>query len=60
LGVKTMSGLRHSAALAAQEMKILRGGGRLADVHVAFGGQLHESLDARAGMLGPWLRNHGK
>ena len=41
-----------AASLAAQQMKILRGGGRLADVHIAFGSQLHETLDARAGMLG--------
>src|SRR5208337_4474756 len=41
-----------AARLAPQQMKILRGGGRLADVHVAFGGQLHKSFDARAGMFG--------
>src|SRR6516164_629734 len=32
-------------------MEILGGGGRLANIHVAFGGKLHETLDARAGML---------
>src|ERR1700737_659775 len=37
--------------LAAQQVKILRGGGRLADLHVFFARELHETLDARAGML---------
>src|SRR5271169_6402550 len=37
--------------LAAKQMEILRGRGRLTDVHVAFGGELHETLDARAGMF---------
>src|SRR5258708_14357278 len=37
--------------LAAQQVKILRGGGRLADLHVFFAGELHKTFDARAGML---------
>jgi len=32
-------------------MKILRGGRGLADVHVAFSGELHETLDACAGVF---------
>src|SRR5690348_9503442 len=41
-----------AANLPAQQMKILRSGRRLANLHVLFAGQLHEALDARAGMLG--------
>src|SRR5260370_8542399 len=37
--------------LAAQQVKILRGGGRLADLHVFFAGELHKTFDARARML---------
>src|ERR1700680_4453315 len=40
-----------AAGLPAQQVKILRGGGRLADLHVFFAGELHEALDPRAGML---------
>src|SRR5579863_6808867 len=40
-----------AARLPAQQMKILRGRGGLADVHVALGGELHEALDARAGVF---------
>src|SRR5580700_741754 len=39
--------------LATQQVKILCRGRRLADLHVAFGSELHETLDARAGMLRP-------
>src|ERR1700686_3647469 len=42
-----------TADLAAQQMKILRSGGRLANLHVFFAGELHKALDARAGMLRP-------
>src|SRR2546423_1361574 len=41
-----------SAYLPAQQMKILRGGGGLANLHVLLAGKLHEALNARAGMLG--------
>src|SRR5689334_25416631 len=41
-----------AADLPAQEVKILRGGGRLANLHIFFAGELHKALDARAGMLG--------
>src|SRR5258708_27773301 len=37
--------------LPAQQVKILRGGGRLADLHVFFAGELHKTLDARARVL---------
>ncbi len=40
-----------AARLAAQQVEVLRGRGGLANVHVAFGGELHEALNARAGML---------
>src|ERR1700726_3786731 len=40
-----------AADLAAQQVKILRGGGRLADLHVFFAGELHEALDACTRML---------
>ena len=54
LGVKTTRGLRQRRqGLAAQHVKILCGRGRLADLHVVFGGELHEAFDARAGMFGP-------
>ena len=39
--------------LAAQQMEVLRGGGRLADLHVVVGGELQVALDARAGVLRP-------
>src|SRR6266478_2575691 len=42
-----------AANLPAQEVKILRGSGGLANLHVFFARQLHEALDARAGMLRP-------
>ncbi len=38
--------------LAAQQMKILRRSGRLANLHIFFARELHKALDARAGMLG--------
>src|SRR5713226_7987323 len=41
----------HAAHLAAQQVEILRGSRRLADLHVVFRGELHEALEARAGML---------
>ena len=51
-GVKTTSGLRHVAQrLPPQQMKILRGGGGLANLHVVARGELQKSFDARAGML---------
>src|SRR5580693_728572 len=37
-----------AARLPAQQVEILRGSGGLADVHVAFGGELHEAFNARA------------
>src|SRR6266436_7954759 len=39
--------------LAAQQMKILRSGGRLANLYIFFARELHKALDARAGMLRP-------
>src|SRR5258708_15010914 len=39
------------ADLPAQQVKILRGGGRLADLHIFFAGELHKALDARARIL---------
>ena len=51
-GSKNDQRLTPSAAhLAAEHVEILRGGRRLTDLHVVFGGELHESLHARAGML---------
>src|SRR5713101_28450 len=40
-----------AAHLPAQHVKILRGGRRLADLHVVFGGELHEALETGAGMF---------
>src|SRR5713226_133619 len=40
-----------AAHLPAQQVEILRGGRGLANLHVVFGGELHEALHARAGML---------
>src|ERR1700687_71933 len=37
--------------LPAQHMKILRSRRRLADLHVVFGGELHEAFQTCAGML---------
>ena len=37
--------------LPPQHVKILRGRGRLADLQIVFGRQLHKALDARARML---------
>src|ERR1700674_505780 len=42
-----------AAHLPAQHVKILRSGRRLANLHVIFGGELQEALEARAGMLRP-------
>src|SRR5882762_4472388 len=39
--------------LTPQKVKVLRSGGRLADLHVFFTGKLQETLDACAGVLGP-------
>src|SRR5204862_5826740 len=40
-----------AAHLAAQHVEILRRSRRLADLHIVLGGELHEPLHARAGML---------
>ena len=53
-GVNTTSGLRHGAQrLPPQQVKVLRGGRRLADLNVVLGGELQKPLDARAGVLRP-------
>src|SRR5215471_14420183 len=39
------------ARLPPQHVEVLRSRGRLANLHVVFRGQLHKSLQARAGML---------
>jgi len=39
--------------LAAKQMKILRGVGRLRDLDIVFRGELKEALDASAGMFRP-------
>src|SRR5882672_10026653 len=40
-----------AAHLTAQHVEILRGGRRLADLHVVFGRQLHKTLKTGAGMF---------
>src|SRR5580704_15904942 len=40
-----------TAYLPPQHVEILRGGGRLANLHVVFGSKLHEALKAGAGMF---------
>src|SRR5260370_5159781 len=42
-----------AAHLTAQHMEILSGRRGLANLHVVLGGELHEALQARAGMLRP-------
>src|SRR6266478_6251565 len=52
LGREDDEGLTPCAAhLAAQHVEVLRGGRRLANLHVVFSGELHKALHARAGML---------
>src|SRR5580704_1189509 len=43
----------NAQSLAAQHMEILRGRRWLANLHIIFGCKLHETLNARAGMLRP-------
>src|SRR6266446_6919458 len=40
-----------AAHLTAKHVEILRGSRRLADLHVVFGGKLHEALEPGAGMF---------
>ena len=42
-----------AARLPAQHVEVLRRGGRLADLHVVFGGELQEAFESRARMLRP-------
>src|SRR6516165_353190 len=42
-----------AAGLPAQQVEILGSCRRLADVHVAFGGELHEAFDTSAGVFRP-------
>ena len=45
--------VRAAAHLPPQQVEILRGSGAVGDLHVVFGAQREEALDAGARVLGP-------